>query len=217
MSAKVKRIALHGQVPETRGVAVALASATPRVFLLSPAHAGGRRAASLLRAGATFDLACRLQTTGIPLGEAFSFMSSLYFRGKLAYAETFANPPPGVASCFVITPTRGLVEPTAVVGREYLYRMSHGRVDMMDAEYRDPLDRDLACLSEQIGAHVRVVLLGSIATRKYIPLLRGALGNRLVIPRDFVGLGNMSRGALLLRCVQEQAELEYISVTDFPT
>jgi hypothetical protein len=164
MRSRAKRIVLHGQVPETRRVILASASATPRVFLLSPAHAGGRRAALLLRAGATFDLARRLQTTGIPLGEAFSFMSSLYFRGKLAYAETFANPPPGVASCFVITPRRGLVEPTAIVGREDLCTITNGRVDMMEPEYRDPLDRDLACLSEQIGAHVRVVLLGSIAT-----------------------------------------------------
>ena len=188
-----------------------------RVFLLSPAHADGRRATMLLRTGARFDLACRLHTSGIPLGEAFSFMSPLYFRGKLAYAHSFANPPSGVASSFVITPTRGLLEPGAIVGLEDLCKITDGRVDMTDPKYRDPLDRDLARLSEQIGPQVSVVLLGSIATRKYIPLLREAFGSRLAIPRDFVGLGNMSRGALLLRCVRERSELAYISAARLQT
>lgn len=216
MSAHVKRIVLRGQLPETRPVPFG-AAAMPRVFLLSPAHAGGRRATMLLRTGAMFDLAYRLQASGIPLGEAFSFMSPLYFRGKLAYAQSFANPPSGVASSFVITPTRGLLEPGAIVGLEDLCKITDGRVDMMDPKYRDPLDRDLARLSEQIGPQVSVVLLGSIATRKYIPLLREALGSRLAIPRDFIGLGNMSRGALLLRCVRERSELEYISAARLQT
>ena len=43
---------------------------------------------------ATFDLAVRLRGPGgAALGEVFSFMSGLYFRGKLAYARTFPAPP----------------------------------------------------------------------------------------------------------------------------
>nr|MBA3894051.1 hypothetical protein [Gemmatimonadales bacterium] len=67
-----------------------------RVFLLSPAHSGGKRAAMLLRREAAFPLAVRLRREGIPLGEAFGFLSGLYFRGKLAYARRFARPPAGL-------------------------------------------------------------------------------------------------------------------------
>ena len=36
---------------------------------------------------------------GAPIGEVFSFLSSLYFRGKLTYAQRFAAPPTGVPAC----------------------------------------------------------------------------------------------------------------------
>ena len=61
-----------------------------RVFLLSPASCHGERARLLLRDEACFDLALRLRGEGAPLGEVFSFLSGLYFRGKLAYARAFA-------------------------------------------------------------------------------------------------------------------------------
>lgn len=48
----------------------------------------------LLRPQAGFDLARRLGEEGIPSGELFTFLSNLYFRGKLAYASAFADPPP---------------------------------------------------------------------------------------------------------------------------
>src|SRR3712207_1872396 len=87
-----------------------------RVFLLSPAHLGGKRAALLLREEAAFPLAVRLrQPGGVPLGEAFSFLSGLYFRGKLAYATRFARPPRGIAGAQVITANRGLVAADAAV------------------------------------------------------------------------------------------------------
>src|SRR6185295_2517356 len=66
-----------------------------RVFLLSPAHCGGERAKLLFRPQARFELAVQLRTPmGAPLGQVFAFLSGLYFRGKLAYARRFANPPP---------------------------------------------------------------------------------------------------------------------------
>ncbi len=88
-----------------------------RVFLLSPAHCGGKRAALLLNERATFDLAARLRSPGgVTLGEAFSFVSGLYFRGKLAYAVRFARAPAGVAGAQVITTNRGLLLPETPVG-----------------------------------------------------------------------------------------------------
>ncbi len=67
-----------------------------RVFLLSPANAGGERGKLVLNDRAQFDLAVKLREEGAPLGEVFAFISGLYFRGKLAYAEAFAGPPAGV-------------------------------------------------------------------------------------------------------------------------
>src|SRR5262245_15472112 len=89
-------------------------SAGPRIFLLSPANSGGVRARMLLREGAGFDLARRVRGVGgAPLGEVFSFMSGLYFRGKLAYARAFAAPPAGREAAvgggtLVIVPGAGL-------------------------------------------------------------------------------------------------------------
>src|SRR2546425_12669755 len=79
---------------------------TARIFLLSPAYAGGERARLLFRPEAGFDLAVRLRGEGVALGEAFAFMSGLYFRGKLAYAQVFAAPPPDVAGAVGITRAR---------------------------------------------------------------------------------------------------------------
>jgi hypothetical protein len=88
----------------------------PRIFLLSPAHCGGKRAAILLNERATFPLAQRLRSAGLTLGEAFSFLSGLYFRGKITYAGRFARPPAGLSGVQVITTDRGLVPADATVG-----------------------------------------------------------------------------------------------------
>jgi hypothetical protein len=215
--AGTKRILLVGQLP---GGPAATARAetsnpsSPRVYLLSPAHAGGRRAKMLLSPEANFELAHRLRDGGIPLHQAFSFMSPLYFRGKLLYASTFANPPSGIPGGLIITPCRGLLPFDTTVHLRDLAEIAEERVAVDNPRYRDPLERDLGLLSSTIGSQARVVLLGSIATRKYIPLLHEKLGERLMVPRAFVGLGNMSRGALLLRCSQEKSELEYITTTE---
>src|SRR5919106_7054661 len=85
-----------------------------RIFLLSPANCGGPRAQLMTSPTAAFELARQLQSRqGAPLGEVFSFVSGLYFRGKLAYARRFARPPdpadPVVAGgVLVITPNSGL-------------------------------------------------------------------------------------------------------------
>ena len=88
-----------------------------RIFVLSPASCGGERARLLTAPGAGFPLAHRLRAPGgAPLGEVFSFLSGLYFRGKLAYARAFASPPrrvPG-AGVLVITADAGLQPPQLV-------------------------------------------------------------------------------------------------------
>src|SRR5438067_12686385 len=82
-----------------------------QVFLLSPANPGGQRGRLLVRPEAEFDLAVRLREGAATLGEAFAFISGLYFRGKLSYAQAFADPPSGVPGVFVITAAQGLVPP----------------------------------------------------------------------------------------------------------
>jgi hypothetical protein len=182
-----------------------------RIFLLSPAHAGGKRAALLLREEATFPLATRLRGgQGIELGEAFSFMSGLYFRGKLAYARQFARPPEGVAGTLVITANRGLLPAETPVGAEDLRAL--GVVDIRPTEprYRAPLLADLERLRS--NPDLDPVLLGSVASGKYVDVLLEALGERLRFPSAFVGRGDMSRGGLLLRAARSGEELAYIPV-----
>jgi hypothetical protein len=180
----------------------------PRVFLLSPAHCGGKRAALLLREEAAFPLAARLrEPDGVTLGEAFSFLSGLYFRGKLAYASRFARPPAGSAGAQVITANRGLVAAETRVGVAEL--RAFGAVDIRahDLRYRTPLVRDVARLAEHRDAEL--VLLGSVATGKYVDVLLEVVGERLLVPTDFIGRGDMSRGALLLRAARDGRELAY--------
>jgi hypothetical protein len=88
-----------------------------RIFLLSPANASGIRAQLILREQARFELAVRLRREGSPLGEVFSFISGLYFRGKLAYSRAFVAAPPAVGGAFVITSSRGLVSPETIARR----------------------------------------------------------------------------------------------------
>jgi hypothetical protein len=178
-----------------------------RIFLLSPAHCGGKRAAILLSDRASFPLARRLHASGVALGEAFSFLSGLYFRGKLTYAGRFARPPVGHSGVQVITTDRGLLAADASIQARDLREF--GAVDIRsDAPaYRAPLERDLSRL-QQIE-DLEVVLLGSVATGKYVDVLLEALGERLLFPVEFVGRGDMSRGALLLRAAEEGRELNY--------
>ena len=185
-----------------------------RVFLLSPAHCGGERAGLLFRTGADFDLARRVRRPpGVPLGEVFSFLSGLYFRGKLAYAQAFAAPPAGVAAVYVITPNEGLRPADELVDLARLRTFSRVDIDAGDARYHRPLRRDARRLAAALDPAALVVLLGSVATGKYLDPLTETLGDRLRFPADFVGRGDMSRGGLLLRCVRAGRELAYVPVS----
>jgi len=184
-----------------------------RVFLLSPASCGGERARLIFDDRARFDLARRVRTRrGAPLGEVFAFLSGLYFRGKLAYAMSFARPPDGCDGVLVITPTDGLMPAQASIGIEGLQRFASVDIARADARYTAPLLRDAQRLDRSMGPRCELVLLGSVATAKYVDVLTPVFGERLRFPSDFVGRGDMSRGGLLLRCVDAGRELEYVPV-----
>jgi hypothetical protein len=160
---------------------------------------------------AEFDLAQRLRQSGAPLGEVYRFISSLYFRGKLDYAEKFQHPPCGVAGVQIITGA-GLMLPQTVVTLGDLHRISATSIDAGNSEYRLPLDSHLWHLRNSVGPDVDIILLGSVATPKYITPIREVFGERLLFPRDFLGVGDMSRGGILLRCCEQGTELSYLSV-----
>jgi hypothetical protein len=184
-----------------------------RVFLLSPAHCGGERAGLLLNGRGNFPLARSLQSgRPAPLGEVFTFLSGLYFRGKIAYARTFARPPAEIPGAMVITPTRGLLAADEPVTIEDLREFAEVDIAASDPRYRRPLERDAHNLALAVAANADLVLLGSVASPKYIEVLAAFFGERLLFPEQFVGRGDMSRGGLLLRCVEEQRELEYIPI-----
>jgi hypothetical protein len=177
------------------------------IFLLSPARCDGKRARILLNPKAEFPLAMRLrEKEGAPIGEVFAFLSGLYFRGKLAYAGAF-----GPRSSYVITTDRGLVSPNERITRQDIEAFAC--VDLADAgdEFLGPLRRDATRIARESPEDL-VVLLGSIATKKYVEPLLVVFGERLVFPREFVGRGDMSRGGLLLRHVDSGQALEYTPV-----
>jgi hypothetical protein len=180
------------------------------VFVLSPAHAAGKRAAMLTRPEAAFELARRVQIGDATLGEIFSFCSGLYFRGKLAYARRFCQPPPAIPGSFIITPSRGLVPSDMASGLDDLLEFATVSVDAGEPRYTEPLLRSAELLAK---AGCNVVLLGSIATDKYVEPLLPLLGERLLFPQEFIGRGDMSRGAMLLRRAASGEELEYLPVS----
>ncbi|HYZ89180.1 MAG TPA: hypothetical protein VE620_07790, partial [Myxococcales bacterium] len=180
-----------------------------RVFLLSPANASGERMQMLLRPGAQFDLARRLRAGAATLGEAFEFTSGLYFRGKLLYARTFARTPEGVPGVLVIAPGAGLVPAEVNVDVEQIARLGKVPVDANDQRYRKPLEDSARLIDSALPPTAEIVLLGSIASAKYVDPLLGVFGERLLFPPTFVGRGDMSRGGLLLRCARAGTELEY--------
>jgi hypothetical protein len=183
-----------------------------RIFLLSPAYAGGARARMLMSERAQFDLARRLRSEGATLAEVFTFLSGLYFRGKIAYANAFARVSTGLCGALVITPTRGLVDARSTITLQDLREFAQVDVDLADARYRKPLERDARKLAKKLSPQCEIVLLGSIASKKYVEVLLTHFGGRLRFPADFVGRGDMSRGGLLLRCAADRQELSYISI-----
>ncbi|MDB6114691.1 MAG: hypothetical protein JWQ62_1636 [Lacunisphaera sp.] len=185
----------------------------PRLFLLSPAHMGGLRAKLLLNPKAPFPLAREFRRHGLPLADVFTFTSGLYFRGKITYANHFAH---AIHRDIVrvITSNAGLVDPREVVGPGHVAAYGETEIAVTDPKYHEPLRRDAQLLARRLGKRGEVILLGSIATPKYRDVLLDVFGDRLLFPIEFVGRGDMSRGALLLRAVTADRELVYAPVRD---
>jgi len=179
------------------------------VFLLSPANVSGLRAKQLMSPRAKFEAAQMYRSgEGVPIGLAFAFMSALYFRGKIAYALQFAE----MENIFVIAPGFGLVPPDWRITPERMKVLSRTDVDVRRRNYRQPFERDALRLAETLDDDARVVLLGSVASGKYVDILAPIFRDRLLFPAIFAGLGDMSRGGLLLRAARANRQLEYTSL-----
>lgn len=181
------------------------------IFLLSPANLSGRRSEILLNPGAKFELARRLRSPdGAPLGELFSFVSGLYFRGKVSYAHVFGRAPEGAPSSFVMTAGGGLCRLDESVSIERMRGWQNVTVSAENPHFTAPLVRHASELLDNYAGRARFVLLGSVASRKYVTPLREVFGDSLLYPEAFAGLGDMSRGALMLRAASERRELTYV-------
>jgi len=97
--------------------------------------------------------------------------------------------------------------PDALVIPARLRAFARCEIDAANPRFRDPLVADARALGP-----CAAVLLGSVASRKYVAPLLQVFGDRLLFPRDFVGRGDMSRGGLLLRCAAEGRALEVAPV-----
>jgi hypothetical protein len=186
----------------------------PRIFLLSPARLDGKRARLLFHPATMFPLARALHSGGgATIGEVFSFLSGLYFRGKLAYAETFARPPKKLKSgIFIITTNRGLLTPSTRVTLDDLASLAQTEIERSSQQFSIPLQRHAQWVAASLGRGGEPVLLGSIASPKYVDVLLSVFDKQLLFPKEFVGRGDMSRGGLLLRCVDANLELAYTPV-----
>ena len=189
------------------------ATQTPTVLLLSPANLSGRRGEMILNPKAEFAVARELRSAaGAPIGEVFSFVSGLYFRGKASYARAFARAPAGQPAAFVISAGGGLCALDERIHCERLRDWAKVSVHEKNPHFTAPLQRHAGALLDARGADTRFVLLGSVASKKYVEPLLEVFAERLLFPAEFAGLGDMSRGALLLRAVRDQRELEYTPV-----
>jgi hypothetical protein len=187
-------------------------TSSAHIFLLSPAKVGGPRYSMLVRERADFDLAVKLRQGEASVGEVYSFISGLYFRGKMAYTEAFPSAPPGLPHGLVMVPGAGLIPPDAIITIEQLNAITGIPVSESNPSYCDPLLAAATLIDQHAGPDCKYVLLGSVASAKYTePLLR-VFGERLLFPVDFVGRGDMSRGGLMLRAARSGVELNYVSV-----
>jgi hypothetical protein len=171
------------------------------VFLISPARCDGLRASQLARSKG--DLGGALREGRATIGEVFTWLSALYFRGKLTYARTFGEPRLIAAGLGLCTADRLL---TATELR------AMGRRDIESRASTRLLRDHAVALRAEVAADTRIVLLGSIATGKYTDVFCDVFGERLLFPHTFVGRGDMSRGGLLLRAARDREELGYTPV-----
>lgn len=185
------------------------------IFLLSPANLSGTRARQMIspRAMSAAGIAYR-SPEGVRIADAFTFMSALYFRGKHAYAREFAKPHPGIGeTAFVIAPGYGLVSLDWRLDKEKMKRLARTKIDVRSRAYTTPLRRCCRELEAKLSAGDIVVLLGSVASGKYVDVLEPIFGPRLRFPKIFAGMGDMQRGSVMLKAAAAKLELEYVDLT----
>jgi hypothetical protein len=166
----------------------------------------------LLHDKADFELAKRFRAGEATIGDVYSFISGLYFRGKMAYAEAFHAGPAGVPGVLVIVPGAGLIPPGTIVDAGQLRAIAEIPVDAANPAFRDPLITAAKLVDQHAEGACSYVLLGSVASGKYTTPLLEIFGERLLFPSDFVGRGDMSRGGLMLRHARSGVELTYMPV-----
>jgi hypothetical protein len=93
-----------------------------------------------------------------------------------------------------------------------LRRFADVDVAAANPAYRRPLERSAKALANDVGPDCPVVLLGSIASAKYVDVLQAIFHHRLLFPQEFVGRGDMSRGGLMLRCAASGEQLTHVPV-----
>jgi len=164
----------------------------------------------LLRPDGKLELSKALRSEhGAPLGEVFSFVSSLYFRGKASYARTFGHAAGGRQSALVMTAGGGLCSLDESVTEQRLAAWQRNAVHEHNPHFTAPLVRHASELVDASSEDARFILLGSVASHKYVVPLLEVFGTRLLYPVSFAGLGDMSRGSLLLRAIRDGIELDY--------
>lgn len=186
----------------------------PRLFLLSPATAHGAKARVLLQDPPRTPAATWLRSSdGMPLAAVFTYLSGLYFTGKLAYARAFANISPPLEGVYVLTMSDGLLSPAAPVSADMLRRFAAAADGSADG--RDRLIQSARTIAAALGeAPCEVVFLGSVHSSKYTELLEPVFGDRLRFPRELVRRGQLERGAILLERATARRELDYITLDE---
>jgi predicted kinase len=130
----------------------------------------------------------------------------------MTYAQAFGRAPEGLSGALVISPAEGLRFLHERLTLERLRAWAEVDIDENNPRFTRPLIEHASALERTLGDRTRFVLLGSVATDKYVRPLTQVFGERLLFPPDFIGRGDMSRGALLLRAARAARELEYASV-----
>lgn len=118
-------------------------------------------------------------------------------------------PPEVDAGALVISAGDGFVPLNERITADRLRLWAEVEIDQRNPAFTEPLIRDAETLERAYGATTRFVLLGSVASDKYVRPLTRVFGDHLLFPSEFVGRGDMSRGALMLRAARDGAELAY--------
>jgi hypothetical protein len=109
-----------------------------------------------------------------------------------------------------MAPVLGLRSPETAIATHHLRAM--GELEVESEAYVVQLRNDALAINAEIQVDTQIVLLGSIASGKYVDTLIDVFGARLVFPEAFVGRGDMSRGGMMLRAAKSGEELAYAMV-----